>query len=109
MVQALMHGSIAIINYDDVNVRNMSAKTAARVLYYGLGEGAAVRGSDIRGDAVRGLAFTLSYAGQAQRIQLRLPGAHGVMIALAAAAAGCPAQIGFGEIRAALEGSSPPK
>ncbi len=79
LVQALMPGGIAILNYDDVNVRNMSAKTAARVLYYGLGEGAAVRGSDIRGDAVRGLAFTLSYAGQAQRIQLRLPGAHGVI------------------------------
>ena len=109
LVQALMPDGIAILNYDDVNVRNMSAKTAARVLYYGLGEGAAVRGSDIRGDAVRGLAFTLSYAGQAQRIQLRLTGVHGVMIALAAAAAGCAAQMSFDEIRTALEALSPAK
>ncbi len=34
---------IAILNYDDENVRAMSAKTRARVLFYGLNEDAAVR------------------------------------------------------------------
>ena len=109
LVQVLMPDGIAILNYDDVNVRKMSAKTAARVLYYGLGEGAEVRGSDIRGDAVRGLGFTLNYAGQAQRIQLRLPGAHGVMIALAAAAVGFAAKMSLDEICTALEALSPAK
>ena len=107
LVQVLAPEGIAILNYDDLNVRNM--KTAARVLYYGLGEEARVRGSDIRGDTLRGLSFTLNYAGQQQRVQLHLAGAHGVMIALAAAAAGCAAQMSLNEICAALESLSPAK
>lgn len=107
LVQALRFDGIAILNYDDVNVRGMSAKTAARVLYYGLGEGAEVRGREVRGDALRGLSFTLSYHGQQQQVQLHLPGTHGVMIALAAAAAGCAAGMQLDEICAALEALAP--
>src|SRR6266487_1561225 len=109
LVQALTPEGTAILNYDDVNVRDMSAKTAAQVLYYGLGMEAEVRGSDIEGDTLRGLSFTLNYAGQQKRIQLHLPGTHGVMIALAAAAAGCAAQMSLDEIGAALEALSPAK
>src|SRR2546427_11025961 len=92
LVQALTPQGIAILNYDDVNVRSMSAKTKAQILYYGLIQEADVRGSDIQGDTLRGLSFTLSYADRQERVQLHLPGAHGVMIALAAAAAGCATQ-----------------
>jgi len=109
LVQALTPEGIAILNYDDVNVRNMSAKTAAQVLYYGLSKEAAVHGSDIEGDTLRGFRFTLNYAEQQERIQLHLPGAHGVMIALAAAAAGCATQMSLDEIGAALEALSPAK
>src|SRR5437870_2258942 len=91
LVQALTPEGIAILNYDDLNVREMSAKTSAQVLYFGLDAGAEVRGSDITGDVLRGLSFTLSYHGQELRVQLWLPGEHGVMMALAAAAAGCAA------------------
>jgi UDP-N-acetylmuramoyl-tripeptide--D-alanyl-D-alanine ligase len=109
LVQALSADGIAILNYDDVNVHGMSAKTQARVLYYGLADGAKVRGSDIQGDTLRGLSFTLSYRGQHTRIQLRLPGSHGVTIALAAAAAGCAAEMSLEDIRAALEALPPAK
>ncbi len=87
----------------------MSAKTRARVLYFGLSEGAEVRGSDIGGDTLRGLSFTLSYHGQQTRVQLHLPGEHGVMLALAAAAAGCAAGMELEDTRAALEDLSPAK
>src|SRR5207248_9441287 len=70
LVQALTSEGIAILNYDDLNVRDMSAKTRARVLYFGLSEGAEVRGSDIGGDALCGLSFTLSYHGQRAHVQL---------------------------------------
>jgi UDP-N-acetylmuramoyl-tripeptide--D-alanyl-D-alanine ligase len=109
LAQALTPEGIAILNYDDVNVRNTSAKTAAQVLYYGLSKEAEVRGTDIGSDTLRGLSFTLNYAGQLKRIQLHLPGIHGVMIALAAAAAGCAAQMSLDEIGAALEALSPAK
>src|SRR5438067_3158029 len=82
LVQALSSEGIAILNYDDVHVRGMGAKTKARKIYYGLSQEADVRGSDIQGDALRGLRFILHYAGQQKRVHLHLPGAHGVMIAL---------------------------
>src|SRR6266487_6492103 len=109
LVRALTPEGIALLNYDDVNVRNMSAQTTALVLYYGLSQEAEVRGRDIQGDTLRGLSFTLSFAGQQKRVQLHLPGTHGVMIALAAAAAGCATQMSLDEIGEALEALSPAK
>src|SRR6266550_318706 len=109
LVRALTPEGIALLNYDDVNVRNMSAQTTALVLYYGLSQEAEVRGRDIQGDTLRGLSFTLSFAGQQKRVQLHLPGTHGVMIALAAAAAGCATQMSLDEIGEVLEALSPAK
>jgi UDP-N-acetylmuramoyl-tripeptide--D-alanyl-D-alanine ligase len=109
LVEALAADGIAILNYDDSNVRGMGEKTRARVLSYGLGEGAEVRGSAIAGDTLRGCHFTLSYRAQEAHVQLRLPGEHGVTIALAAAAAGCAAEMPLDDIRDALEELSPAK
>ncbi len=109
LVQVLTPDGVAILNYDDANVRAMSEKTRARVLYYGLGEGAEVRGSNIDGDTLLGRSFTLSYHGQQTRTQLHLPGEHGITIALAAAAAGCAASMKLDEIRTALEALTPAK
>lgn len=109
LVQALSPAGIAILNYDDANVRGMSEKTAAHVLYYGRGEGAHVRGSEVGGDPLHGHSFTLSYRDRQERVQLRLPGEHGVTIALAAAAAGCAAEMPLDEIAAALTSLSPAK
>ncbi len=109
LAAALPDDGIAILNYDDSNVRAMSEKTQAQVLYYGLGEGAEVRGSDIGGDTLRGRHFTLSYQGEQVHIQLRIPGEHGVTVALAAAAAGCAANMSLQDIREALEALAPAK
>jgi len=109
LVQVLTPNGIAILNYDDSNVRQMAEKTRARVLYYGQGEGAEVRATDIGGDALFGHSFTLQYHGRQRHIQLHLPGEHGVTIALAAAAAGCAAEISLDEIGAVLETLSPAK
>ncbi|HLZ57247.1 MAG TPA: UDP-N-acetylmuramoyl-tripeptide--D-alanyl-D-alanine ligase [Ktedonosporobacter sp.] len=109
LVQVLDADGIAMLNYDDPNVRAMSAKTRARVLYYGLGEGADVRGSAIEGNALFGYRFTLSHQNQQERVQLHLPGEHGITIALAAAAAGIAADIPLAEISQALETLVPAK
>ncbi|HVB25574.1 MAG TPA: UDP-N-acetylmuramoyl-tripeptide--D-alanyl-D-alanine ligase [Ktedonobacteraceae bacterium] len=109
LVQVLSPQGIAILNYDDTNVRDMSKKTHARVLYYGLGEGADVRGSDISGDTLLGRRFTLHYQGQHVQIQLHSPGEHGVTVALAAAAVGCAAGMSLDEICYALEALAPAK
>jgi UDP-N-acetylmuramoyl-tripeptide--D-alanyl-D-alanine ligase len=109
LVQALTPAGIAILNYDDLNVRAMSTKTQARILYYGLADGADVRASAIDGDTLFGRSFTLSYQKQQRYVQLHLPGEHGVLIALAAAAAGCAAEMPLDEIGAALEMLAPAK
>src|SRR5260370_19961567 len=98
---------MAILNYDDLNVRAMRAQTQARVLYYGLSEEAEVRGSDLRGDELLGHSFALSYGGRTRRVQLHLPGRHGVMIALAGAAAGYAAGMPLEEVCAGLETLAP--
>ncbi len=109
LVQALTPQGIAILNYDDANVRNMSNKTEAHILYFGLGEGADVRGSDISGDTLLGRRFTLHYQGQQIPVQLHIPGEHGVTVALAAAAVGCAAGMNLDEICLALEALAPAK
>lgn len=109
LVQVLSPDGIALLNYDDDNVRKMAEKTRACVIYYGRGDGAEVRAIDIAGDALFGLNFTLQYHGQQRRVQLHVPGEHGVTIALAAAAAGCAAEIPLDEIAATLETLSPAK
>jgi UDP-N-acetylmuramoyl-tripeptide--D-alanyl-D-alanine ligase len=109
LVQALTPDGIAILNYDDPNVRAMSKKTRARVLYYGQGEGADIRATDLGGDALHGHSFTLNSNGEQIRIQLRLPGEHGITIALAAAAIGILTGMSLTNIRYALEELTPPK
>lgn len=109
LVQVLSPEGIALLNYDDVNVRGMSAKTKAQVLFYGQGEGADVRASDIGGDELFGRSFTLHYQGASLPVQLRLPGEHGVTIALSAAAAGCAAGMPLDAIVAVLESLPPAK
>jgi len=109
LVQALTADGIAILNYEDTNVRGMAAKTTARILFYGLSQEAEVRGTDIHGEALLGLHFMLHYAGTHRHIHLRLPGEHGVMTALAAAAVGSAAQMNFDDMCDVLESLQPAK
>ena len=102
LVEALAPDGIALLNYDDPQVRAMSQKTRARVMYYGLDERAEVRASDLQGDALRGFSFTLQYHDVHQSVQLHIPGQHGVSTALAAAAAGFLAGIAPEAISSAL-------
>lgn len=107
LVQALTPEGIALLNYDDHNVQGMGVKTQAHIIYYGQGAGADVRATDPGGDSLFGRSFTLRYHGEQHRVQLRLPGEHGITIALAAAAAGCAAEMPLDGICAALEMIAP--
>jgi len=108
LVQVLRPEGIAILNYDDPNVRGMREKTVARVLFYGLSPEAHVYGDEISGDPLSGLSFTLNYQHTQRRVELHLPGKHSLMTALAAAAAGVAAEMSLDTICAALEELRPP-
>lgn len=102
LVEALPPEGIAILNYDDQRVRAMKQKTQARVLYYGLEDGAELRASAIAGDALYGYSFMLSYHGVNIRTQIQLPGKHGISTALAAASTGFLAGVAPDAIHTAL-------
>ncbi|GHO65207.1 UDP-N-acetylmuramoyl-tripeptide--D-alanyl-D-alanine ligase [Ktedonobacter sp. SOSP1-52] len=106
LVQVLSPEGIALLNYDDPVVRAMKEKTQARVIYYGQGDGAMVRGLHVEERGLLGSRFTLCIEDEEAPVQLRLPGSHGITTALAAAAVGYAANIPLENIRESLENLS---
>ncbi len=110
MVSDLLESDVAVLNLDDPRVASMADKTAARVLWFGLDDRAAVRASDVRSTA-RGTAFTLHLpsptgvegVGESRPVQFRVLGEHHVMNALAAAAAAHTLGVDIDTIVGALE------
>ena len=89
LIEALPAGGVAILNADDHRVLAMAARTAARVVTFGVASRAprpTITAADVRLDDLGRPSFTLlTPEGQAP-VTLRLHGAHIVPNALAAAA-----------------------
>jgi UDP-N-acetylmuramoyl-tripeptide--D-alanyl-D-alanine ligase len=104
MVTDLPADGIAVLNVDDPRVAAMAEKTTAgEVLWFGLGQGAAVTARDIELSA-DGTAFTLVMPGGASaRVAFKVIGEHHVMNALAAAASAHALGVGIDDIVAGLE------
>jgi UDP-N-acetylmuramoyl-tripeptide--D-alanyl-D-alanine ligase len=88
LVEALPATGTAILNGDDPNVGWMRGRTAARVVTFGLGEGCAVRGSDVALDWPRGLRLTVHADGETRELAAPLFGrkmAHALLAAVAVA------------------------
>ena len=86
LIEALPPGGVAVLNADDPAVSAMSARTAARVVCFGIAEGSDVHAADVVLDAGGCATFRLcSPAGDAP-VRLAVPGAHQVGNALGAAA-----------------------
>jgi UDP-N-acetylmuramoyl-tripeptide--D-alanyl-D-alanine ligase len=83
---ALPADGVAVLNADDRRVAAMAARTAARVVTFGLSAGADVRAEQVRVDEVGRPGFTLVTATGSAPVQLQLYGEHHVSNALAAAA-----------------------
>jgi UDP-N-acetylmuramoyl-tripeptide--D-alanyl-D-alanine ligase len=94
LVEALPSDGVAVLNHDDRRVRRMADRTAARVLGYGLTDGADVGAEDITSAGLDGMRFTLrlpaARGGRAVRIPARIPGLGRLSVhnALAGAAVG---------------------
>ena len=95
LVEALPAGGAAILNADDPRVLAMAARTAARVVTFGVTPHAplsshvpqpTIQAADVRLDELGRPAFTLLTPEGQARVTLRLHGAHIVPDALAAAA-----------------------
>lgn len=117
LVRALPAGGHAILNFDDDTVREMGARSLARVISYGFGEGSHVRASceqllirNEEGISVpEGVTFRLDYEGSS--VPVRLLGAFGkpqIYAALAGAAVGIVSGMNLIEIAGALTRYTPP-
>jgi UDP-N-acetylmuramoyl-tripeptide--D-alanyl-D-alanine ligase len=83
MVTQLPASAVAVLNRDDELVAEMAGMTAARVSWFGLGDGADLRADNID-TSIHGTSFTLTEHGETHRVSLRILGEHHVMNALAA-------------------------
>ena len=103
MVTELTADEVAVLNADDPRVASMAGVTAARVVWFGLGERADVRATELVVHA-RGTEFTVTAPGGASaRVRFGVLGEHHVMNALAATAAALELGVPLPAIVEALE------
>ncbi len=102
LVQSLPSDGTAILNYDDPRVKAMASLTSARVLYYGLDPKADLWASDIVGEGLEGIRFTLHHLGESFQLRVPLIGQHSVHTVLRAAAVGVAEGMSWGDIIYAL-------
>ncbi|PJJ55096.1 UDP-N-acetylmuramoyl-tripeptide--D-alanyl-D-alanine ligase [Compostimonas suwonensis] len=103
MVSDLLPGDVAVLNRDDPRVASMADKTAARVVWFGIGEGADVCATDVVATS-EGTRFTLHLpGGESRPVVFRVLGEHHVMNALATAAASHELGVGIDAVVSALE------
>ena len=103
MVTELTADEVAVLNADDARVASMAGVTAARVVWFGLGERADVRATELVVHA-RGTEFTVTAPGGASaRVRFGVLGEHHVMNALAATAAALELGVPLPAIVEALE------
>ncbi|WP_306368915.1 UDP-N-acetylmuramoyl-tripeptide--D-alanyl-D-alanine ligase [Nocardiopsis sp. CC223A] len=100
-------GGVAILNADDPKVKAMAARTAARTVFYGTGEDADVRATDVVIGADGAASFTLHADGATAPVELALVGSHQVHNALATAAVARELGMDVPGIAAALGAATP--
>ena len=97
---------VAILNYDDENVRGMAQATRARVFTYGLSPEADLWADRIEGLGLEGIHFRLHYGGETLHVKIPLLGRHSVHTALRATAVGLVEGLTWQEIIEGLRSPS---
>ena len=105
LLEALDASGVAIVNADDPRALGLGQhSTAGRVITFGQGPEAEVRGWVQQDLGLEGIRCALVLQQQVWDVQLRLPGMHQLPNALAAAAVGVAMQVPAERIVEALEG-----
>ena len=73
---------VAILNYDDIRVREMAKMTQARVFFYGLSPEADLWADEVEGLGLDGIRFRLHYKNETLHLHIPLIGQHSVHTAL---------------------------
>jgi UDP-N-acetylmuramoyl-tripeptide--D-alanyl-D-alanine ligase len=107
LIEALPEDGIAVLNGDDERVRVFGRGMGERAVFFGTGEGCAVRAVEIKEMGLNGTRFTAVVGEDRFPIVLRLPGRHNVLNALAAIAVGRLSGVDLREGCGALERMRP--
>lgn len=102
LVESLARDGLAILNADDPVVASFAGRTRARIMTYGIAQGADVRAAGLVLDATGKARFTLGYEEEHGPVALRVPGKHMVGNALAATACGIALGLTVAECASAL-------
>ncbi len=94
---------VAILNKDDDRVMAMAEHTRARILTYGLDQGADIRADNIVSMGLDGMYFRLNYKKERLNVHVPLLGRHSVHTALRASAVGLVEGMAWDEIVAGLQ------
>ena len=89
---------LAILNFDDPNVKEMAEHTNARVFYYGMNPAAELWADNVEGLGLEGIRFRLHYRRETLHLRVPLIGRHSVHTALRAAAVGLTDGLSWQEI-----------
>ncbi|MGH8801858.1 MAG: UDP-N-acetylmuramate--L-alanine ligase, partial [Casimicrobiaceae bacterium] len=87
-LQRLPFYGVAVLCFDDANLRELAPSVAKPIVSYGLAEGAALRATDIASHDGRTRFVARGPVGTPLAVELALPGLHNVRNALAAIAVG---------------------
>lgn len=102
LIEALSLDGIAVLNCDDAYVAKFGEGMDERAIYYGMGECAEVRATDIKELGAEGVAFTVTAKSESVSVQLHLLGRHNVPNSLAAIAVGLQSGMSLAECATAL-------
>jgi UDP-N-acetylmuramoyl-tripeptide--D-alanyl-D-alanine ligase len=103
LIEALPPAGVAILNYDETLVREMAAKSKARVFFYGLDERADLWADEIESEGIEGVSFTMHYKKERLHVHVPLLGRHSVHTALRAAAVGLAEGMSWDDILSGLQ------
>lgn len=107
LLESLDEQGIAILNADDQEVMSLTRTVRGRVITFGFGAEADVRGTQVESCGVQGMTFQLSFRGESLPVQLPILGVHNVSNALAAAAVGLGLGLNLPQIQEGLHRYSP--
>ena len=96
---------VAILNYDDVYIRPMKARTKARVFYYGMSSDANLWADNVDSNGLEGIRFRMHYKNETLHLRVPMIGRHSVETVLRAAAVGLVEGLTWEEIVRGLQES----
>jgi UDP-N-acetylmuramoyl-tripeptide--D-alanyl-D-alanine ligase len=102
LIEALPPNGVAVLNCDDERVAKFADGMADRAIFYGMGECAAVRATQIAEIGAEGVVFTVTASRVRASVQLHMLGRHNVHNALASIAVGLRSGITLEECAAAV-------